>query len=98
MGALIENLFDKGSLHHIFWFACLKLEDVNTVAGIRAYDLFVRYKKGVHFGGNVSAQRIFNFDYIPYMEQSKTEKTGIAMLPASEEETVRKVAVPLCKG
>lgn len=98
MGALIENFFDKGSLHNIFWFACLKLEDVNTVSGVRAYDLFVRYKKGVHFGGNVSAQRIFNFDYIPYMEQSKTEKAGIAMLPASEEETVRKVAVPLCKG
>ena len=68
------------------------------VTGMRAYDLFTRYKQGLHFGGNVAAQRIFNFDYIPYMEQSRTEKPGIAMLPASEEETVRKVAVPLSKG
>lgn len=98
MNAVIENFLEKGSLHNIFWFGCMKLEDSNTVSGIKAYDLFVRYKRGVHFGGNVSAQRIFNFDYIQYAEQSKTEKAGIAMLPATEEETVRKVAIPLCKG
>ena len=98
MGPAIENFLDKGSLHNIFWFGCIRQEDTNMVTGMRAYDLFTRYKQGLHFGGNVAAQRIFNFDYIPYMEQSRTEKPGIAMLPASEEETVRKVAVPLSKG
>ncbi|MBR6770712.1 MAG: type VII secretion protein EssC [Lachnospiraceae bacterium] len=96
MNALIENLWDKGSLHNIYWFGCIRLEDVNEVSGMRAYNLFIKEKKGAHFGGNVSAQRIFSFDYLPFAEQSKSEKVGIAMLPASEE-NVRKVAVPQCK-
>lgn len=98
MNPTIENLLDKGNLHSIYWFGCLKQEDVNSVAGTKAFELFIRSKRGVHFGGNVSAQRIFNFDYIPYMEQSKGEKVGVAMLPSAEEETVRKVVIPLYKG
>lgn len=98
MKAAAENLLDKGRLHNIFWIGCLKQEDFDTVSGRRAFNIFVGYKKGVHFGGNVSAQRIFNFDYIPYQEKDKAEKAGTAMLPASEEETVRKAAIPLCKG
>lgn len=95
MGALIENLLDKGNHHGIFWFGCLRQEDRNVVMGNRTYELFIRSKKGIHFGGRVSEQRIFDFDHVPYMEQTKAEKAGIAMLPYAEEETVRKVAVPL---
>lgn len=97
MAPAMENLLDKGSLHNIFWFGCLKQEDANTVAGFKAFELFTRYKQGAHFGGNVTAQMIFNFEYIPFMERSRTEKAGIALLPASEEETVRRLVVPLCK-
>ncbi|MBD5504489.1 MAG: type VII secretion protein EssC [Lachnospiraceae bacterium] len=95
MGALIENLLDKGSRHGICWFGCLRQEDRNVVIGNRIYELFVRQKKGAHFGGRVSEQRIFDFNHVPYMEQTRAEKAGIAMLPYTEEETVRKVAVPL---
>lgn len=97
MGALVENLLDKGKNHDIFWFGCLRQEDRNVVLGRKAYELFVRQKEGVHFGGRVSEQRIFDFDYVPYAEQSRAEKAGVAMLPYAEEETVRKVAVPLWK-
>lgn len=97
MGALVENLLDKGGNRDIFWFACLKQEDRNALLGRKAYELFVRRKAGVHFGGKVSEQRIFDFDHVPYTEKSRAEKTGVAMLPYAEEETVRKVAVPLWK-
>ena len=96
--AFIENLLDKGSMHNVYWFACLQPDDVNRLGGTRMYDLFIRYKTGMHFGGNVSAQRIFNFDYIPYNEQSKALKTGIGLVPSQEEETVHKVVIPLVKG
>ncbi len=96
--AFIENLLDKGSMHNVYWFACLQPDDVNRLGGTRMYDLFIRYKTGMHFGGNVSAQRIFNFDYIPYNEQSKSLKAGIGLVPSQEEETVRKVVIPLVKG
>ena len=97
MGALVENLLDKGGNHDIFWFGCLRQEDRNVVLGRKAYELFVRQKAGIHFGGRVSEQRIFDFDHVPYAEKSRAEKAGVAMLPYAEEETVRKVAVPLWK-
>lgn len=97
MGAVIENFLEKGRSHNIFWFSILQTDDRNRVSGRRAYDLFIRYKRGIHFGGRVSEQRLLDFDHVPYMERTRAEKPGIGMLPYSEEETVRKVAVPLYK-
>ena len=94
----VENLLDKGSLHNVYWMACYNQEDVGKTAGTKIYDLFLRYKTGIYFGGNVAGQRFMNFDYIPYSEQTKVLKPGIGMLPANEEEDVRKVVIPLVKG
>ena len=98
MKAFVENILDKGVLHNVFWVACYSAEDVSKVAGIKVYDYFVRYKTGIHFGGNVAGQRIFNFDYVPYAEQAKSQKPGVGMLPSNDDEDVRKVVVPLMKG
>lgn len=98
MRPFVENLFDKGSLHNIFWVACYNPDDVGKVGGNKLYEYFLRYKMGIWFGGNVAAQRIMNFDYLPYAEQSKALKPGIGLLPASEDEDVRKVVIPLVKG
>ncbi len=97
MKAVIENFLEKGRSHNIFWFGILKTDDRNRILGRRAYDLFVKYRQGIHFGGRVSEQRLLDFDHVPYMEQARAEKPGIGMLPCSEEETVRKVAVPFYK-
>ena len=95
MKGFVENITDRGSLHNIFFIACFNQDDVPTMAGIRVYENMVRYKKGIHLGGNVSAQRIFNFDYIPYMEQGKEQKAGIGMLPSGEGITAAsKVVIP----
>lgn len=98
MRAFVENILDKGSLHNVFWAACYNHEDFTKVAGTKIYDYFLKYKTGIHFGGNVAAQRIMNFDYVPFSEQSKAQKAGIGMLPANDEEEVHTVVVPLCKG
>ena len=96
--AFIENILDKGSLHNVYWFACYNYDDASKVAGIKVYEYFLRYKTGIHFGGNVASQRIMNFDYVPYSEQTKSLKPGIGMLPANEDDDVRKVVVPIVKG
>lgn len=94
----IENILDKGMYHNVFWFIALQPEDATKLGGDRVYDYIIRYKTGMHFGGNVSAQRIFNFDYVPYSEQTKSLKPGIGMIPYQEDEDVRKVVIPLVKG
>lgn len=98
MKPFVENLLDKGSMHNVYWLACYNQEDVAKVAGTKIYDHFLRYKTGIHFGGNVAGQRIMNFDYVPYAEQTKALKPGIGMLPANEDEDVKKVIIPLVKG
>lgn len=98
MKPFVENLLDKGSLHNVYWMACYNHEDVSKVAGTKIYDYFLRYKTGIHFGGNVAGQRIMNFEYVPYAEQTKALKPGIGMLSANEDEDVRKVIIPLVKG
>ncbi len=98
MKPFVENLLDKGSLHNVYWMACYNQEDVAKAAGTKIYEYFLRYKTGIHFGGNVARQRIMNFDYVPYAQQTKALKPGIGMLPASEDEDVRKVIIPLVKG
>ncbi len=96
--AFVLNLLDKGSLHNVFWAACYNAEDKLKVAGDDVYNYFIRYKTGIHFGGNVAAQNIMDFSYVHYTEQSKAQKPGVGLLPANEEETVRKIIVPLMKG
>ncbi|BCN29966.1 type VII secretion protein EssC [Anaeromicropila herbilytica] len=99
MSGFMENITEKGRLHNIYFIACHDVDNVAKVLGQRVYMNITGYKTGVHLGGNIAAQRIFTFNNIPYMEQSKSLKTGIGLTPSSEDETIgRKVVIPLAKG
>ena len=98
MQPLMENLLEKGSLHNVYWMACFDQEDRLKISGIKVYDYFLRYKTGIHFGGNVVEHRIMNFDYVSFKEKAKSLKPGIGMLPDNEDEDVRRVVIPLVKG
>lgn len=97
MQGFVQNMLEKGKQHNVYLFAVLSQEDILRTENSKIYDGFKRHKTGAYFGGNVSGQRIFNFDNLSYSEQNKPLKRGIAMLPYSEEETVFKVVVPLYK-
>ena len=95
MVPFLNTLLEKGAMHNVFWIAGFNQDEASDLAGYKIYSAFIKDKNGMHLGGNVSAQRILNFDYVPYMEQGKTVKKGIAMLPANEEETTTTVVLPL---
>lgn len=94
----VENILDKGSMHNVYLFAVYDANDVGKVAGTKLYDYFIRYKTGIHFGGNVAAQRLMNFNYIPYNEQSTVLKPGVGLLPQNDDEDVTRIVIPLMKG
>ena len=95
MHGFLENILEKGSLHNIYFFACLNTDDAPSLAGYRAYASFVGYKRGVHLGGNLSAQRIFSFRNIPYAEMSRTLKKGLGLTPDAEDDTIaRRIVIP----
>ena len=96
MAGFAENILEKGSLHNIYFFGCLNIDEAVSLAGYRAYSLFTGYKKGVHLGGNLSAQRNFSFQNIPYAELGKVLKKGIGYVPDEEDNTLgRKIVIPL---
>lgn len=97
MCGAMTNLFDKGFLHNIFFFACMNQDQRMEVAGKDAYEAFIRSKMGVHFGGNVAAQRIFEFGNMPFSEQAAVDKAGIGTIPPTESAPYCKIVVPLLK-
>lgn len=96
MNGFAENILEKGSLHNIYFFGCLNTDEASGLAGYKAYSCFTGYKTGIHLGGNLAAQRIFNFQNIPYMELNKSMKKGFGYVPDMEDDAVaEKVVIPL---
>lgn len=99
MSGFLENILEKGSLHHIYFIGCLQTEDHSALTAYKGYNLFVSYKKGIHLGGNVNQQRIFDFQNISFAQQSRSMKKGRGYVPDEEEESLgREVVIPLAKN
>lgn len=93
MSGFFENIFEKGYLHNVFFFSAIDTDEVSAVAGIKAYTSYINYKTGVHLGGNVAAQRIFNFQNIHYTKLSKTAKKGEGLVPSAEDDTISELII-----
>ena len=98
MSGFMETIMAKGPLHRIYFFGCLKVEDAISLMSYKAYQSYISYKKGIHLGGNLSTQKIFNFQNIPYAELSKAMKKGFAYAADEEDETIGiQIVVPLAR-
>ncbi|MBR3525122.1 MAG: FHA domain-containing protein [Lachnospiraceae bacterium] len=95
MTRFLCNLFEKGALHNIYWFAGFDQDRSAEISGIASYAAFVKDKNGIHLGGNTQAQRLMQFDHLPYAQQGKKLKAGIGLLPTHEEDSTVSVAIPL---
>ncbi|MBR3307998.1 MAG: type VII secretion protein EssC [Lachnospiraceae bacterium] len=91
----LANLFEKGALHNIYWFGAVGVEQVPELMGLMSWQAFAKEKNGVWLGGNVSDQRLFSFEHLPYKEQTKKRKPGVGMLPTHENDDCIAVVYPL---
>lgn len=99
MSGFIENIFDKGANHNIYFIGEISLEQVAAHQGKKAFQLMIGYKNGVYFGGNLSAQRMFDFSSVPFTVQNKVQKPGVGVATANHAESgARMVVVPMSKG
>lgn len=78
---LIQNLIEKGSNHNVYFIAEYDTRNYAEVAGRGIYKAFADYKTGIHFGGRVDGQRIFDYSYLSYSEQDKSLGAGIGLIP-----------------
>lgn len=99
MQAYLENITEKGSTHGFYFVGCLNQEEILSVSGYRMYGNLISYKTGIHLGGNVAAQRLFQFTNIPFQENAKVTKPGVGLATGVEEPgTALQVVIPLVKG
>ena len=97
MKGFLENIIEKGRLHNIYFIAEVKLDEASDISHYDLYELFVSQKTGIHFGGNVGENRIFNYDSVPYQEQAEVLKPGIGYTAGVMSSDIRKIIVPLAR-
>lgn len=96
MSGFLENILEKGKSHSIYFIAGVKAEDEAGLTVYKAYNLFASYKRGMHAGGNLAGQKLFQFQNIPFSEQSKPQKKGYVFVADDEDESVgHRVVVPM---
>ena len=98
MSGFLENITEKGIMHNIYFVGCIQQDDVNSLMSYRVYNNFVSYKKGIFIGGQISSQKLFNFQGIPFSEQNKTLKKGLGIVTDDiEEGNGIEIVIPLVK-
>lgn len=97
MRGFLENILEKGRLLNIYFIGVISLEKVPMIDYQRIYELFAGYKTGIHFGGNVAENHIYNFDAIPYKEQTMLLKPGIGFISSRLNGEVQQIIVPLAR-
>lgn len=97
MRGFLENVVEKGRLLNLYFVGVIGLDNIQMINYYKLYELFVKYQTGVHFGGNVEKNNIYNFNSIPYREQSKLLKPGVGMVPQRLSGQVDQIIVPLAR-
>lgn len=99
MSGFMENIIEKGSTHNIYFIGTLNPDDAPMIMGYKVFNLVADYRCGVHLGGNVAGQRIFDFSTISFSEQTKMSKAGIGLVPSGElSDTHAEIVIPLYGG
>lgn len=97
--AYMENITGKGCGLGFYFFAALNPEDHSSLLGYTLYKNMTSYGTGIHLGGNVNAQRLYQFNGMSIQEQGSVMKPGTGLVPAEEiTGKYHRVVLPLAKG
>lgn len=99
MSGFVENIAEKGQMHNIYFFGCVKPEEETALFGQKTFKLLAEHASGIHLGGNAAAQRIFTFSNIPFAQQSRVTKPGSGLVPSAEDSSCAEtVILPIARG
>ncbi len=90
---ILENLFEKGFLHNIYFAAAISHESTASLTGTKLYSSFIADKQGILMGGDVITQKIFDFSDLKFAEQSKVYKAGTGFI--SSGDGTEKIILPI---
>lgn len=98
VGVTMTNLLEKGDLLNIYFISCFNWEKRTEVIGKAAYEAYIKYRTGVHLGGNADSQRLLDISGISMQEKMKAEKAGIGLTAATDSRGTIKIITPLARG
>ena len=93
--AQMTNLLEKGYLHNIFVFAGLNPDDRRDVMDFSTFRAFTSARAGIHLGGRIPEQRIFDFSTMPFTQQNAPEKAGVGVIAPTETEEWCRIVLPM---
>lgn len=98
MEGYLENITEKGFLHNFYFFGCINFDNASKLFGLKMYSNMMSYKTGIHFGGYVNSQKLFQFTNIPFSQANKPMKTGLGLIPGEDDiSQSQQVVIPLAK-
>lgn len=98
MQGFVENISEKGRYHNIYFFGCIQSEDEARQLGRKVFRCFSDNGMGLHLGGNLAYQRIFNFTNISFQQQNKALKPGSGLAPSMDDRAIAEtVILPLVR-
>lgn len=96
MNGFFENILEKGSLHNIYFVFDSNTDEIPRMFGKKVYNIVSGYRTGIHLGGILNSQKVFDLTGISYQEQNKIYKFGEGMAFGTDSHT--KVVIPSAKG
>ena len=88
MEGFLENIFDKGNLHNIYFFGGITASDNVKVSLYKAFRSFSKNKNGILAGMPVSSQKLINFGNMPFAESSRAVPAGAVLTATPNEDDV----------
>ena len=98
MNEFFESAAAKGALHNILMIGCFSPEESAVLSGYPAFKMMADNRKGLHLGGELIKQKVFDFQNISAAEKSRPQKKGLAYVSDDREEgSGIEAVIPLAK-
>ncbi|MDO5131590.1 MAG: hypothetical protein Q4D81_01250, partial [Eubacteriales bacterium] len=91
----MKNLFEKGFLHNIYAIAGMNPDDRKDILDSTVFKAFTARREGIHLGGRINDQRIFEFPTMPFSEKTAPEKPGHGVTAPTETEDWHRIVLPI---
>ena len=92
----LNAILEKKSFHKVI--AIVRKEDMGMLAGRSLFEVLMQDAYGIHMGGALESQSLFDFSNIPFSRQSAVKKAGCGTVPRyGQVAFFGDIILPLCE-
>lgn len=92
----LTGILGKKSLHKVV--AIVRKEDMGSLSGRPLFEELAQEAYGIHMGGALDSQSLFDFSYVPFSRQSAAKTAGHGTVPkCAQAPFFGDIILPLCE-